>query len=494
MKKKIIILMAAGAILCAAAGYGLSSILDINGHIYTPGFKIVGDVLEPYSVKTMEGFSTEYIEDKQGRVKSISLKDVIDKAKPITPTSRLLITGEDGLTAEIENSNIEDCHIAFDTENGWEAVNLNHPVSSNIKRIIRIAVVSGEPPDYLGVNIITPEKDIMKITPGEMYSMELRESIRFEGTSSMDKDGVAYSDSIYTTHRYLYLKDLTEVNSNVLVMGDGGGYRLDDGEGFLEVKDNSVDYVCKDGKNSVKKVRGIMVDVPKRSVMDAYYDASHYIDNGQNVMVLYLDGFGYDGYKNAIEKGYAPFLKSLPPADRASTVYSPVTNAGFAAMITGKDPSENGVYSRKQKDLSTPSIFGDMKDRGLKASLIEGNIKILNTEIEPILNADENSNGTIDDEIYNSAMKLVDTDTNYLLVHFHSLDDSGHDFGDLDERTMKTVSKIDSYAKDLVSKWKGKVIITSDHGMHTVVSEGDHGVFSYKDMIVPYIITGGGVK
>lgn len=494
MKKKMILFIAAGVILCITAGYGLSSVFTINENVYTPEFKIIGDVSQPYSVKTIDSFSAAYIEDKQERIKSISLKDVIDKSKPITQKSKLLIIGEDGLTAEIENSDIDDCHIALDSENGWESINFNHPVSSNIKRIVRIVVVSEDPPDDYGVNIITPEKDIMKITPGQMYSMELRQSTRLEGTSSLDRDGVTYSDSIYTTHKYIYLKDLMEVNTNILVMGDEGGYKLDDGEGYLEVGDNYIDYVCKDAKDSIKKVSGIMVDIPKRSVMDTYYDARHYIDNIQNVLVLYLDGFGYDEYKNAVEKGYAPFLKSLALADRASTVYRPVTNAGFAAMITGKDPGQNGVYSREQKDLLVPSIFGDIKNMNLKAALVEGNIKILNTEIEPILNVDENKNGTIDDEIYSSAMKLTSTDINYLLVHFHSIDDSGHDFGDLDERTMKTVSTIDGYTKDLVSGWKGKVIITADHGMHSVQYEGDHGIFSCKDMIVPYIITGGGVK
>jgi hypothetical protein len=37
------------------------------------------------------------------------------------------------------------------------------------------------------------------------------------------------------------------------------------------------------------------------------------------------------------------------------------------------------------------------------------------------------------------------------------------------------------------------VIITSDHGMHSTDTGGYHGVFRYEDMIVPYIITEGGI-
>lgn len=494
MKRKIILILAAAAILCICTGYGLSSILYSNRDMYIPSLRITGDVYEPYSLNSMDGFSTVYIDNKNEKVKSISLKDVIDRSKPVSEKNKLLIMGSDGLVAEIECSNIGDCYIAFDYKNGWESINLNHPVSSNIKMIARIAVVSEDPFDNYGVNIITPEKEIIKITPGQMYLKELRQYTKFEGTSSIDREGKAYSDSIYTTHRYIKLTDIAGVDSNILVMGAEGGYSLNDGQGYLELNDNTIDYVFSDMETVVKNISGIMMDIPKRTVMDTYYDSGHYIDNGQNVMVLYLDGFSYDEYINAVGKGYAPYLKSLTEADRASTVYKPVTNAGFAAMITGKGPDENGVYSREQKDLKVPDIFKYVADTGGKAALAEGNIKILNTGVEPVLNVDSNNSGSCDDEIYESALDLIKKDCNFLMVHFHSIDDSGHDFGNMDERTMKTVSTIDGYVKNLVSQWKGKVIITADHGMHEVQSAGDHGSFCPDDMIVPYLIIGGGDK
>jgi hypothetical protein len=491
MNKRNIMIITGAILIGMCAGYGLSLLLNQGSSVYTPSFKITGDVADSYAVKDMKGFDTARIDIGGRKVESIALKDVIVKSKPVSDDSRLLIVGDDGLTAEIGSRNLDGCYIAFSPENAWEAINFNHPISSNIKRISEIVVISNNPPNEYGVNIITPVRNLMKLTPGSMRSMELMKSPRFEGKSSVDRGGTTYTASIYTSHYIVKLKDIAGVKSGVIIMGDSGAYKLDDGEGYLEVMDNSINYICSDMKQTLKKISGIMVDAPVRTVMDTYYDAVNYMEMGEDVMVVYLDGFGYHQYLNAVEKGFAPYLKSLPEADKASTVYMPVTNAGFAAMITGKNPGENGIFSRKQMDLKVPDIFKEAERMGKKAVLLEGNIKILNTNLEPVLEVDANSDGSSDDEIYESAEKCMGQGYNLVFVHFHSIDSSGHSFGDLGESTMKTISTIDGYIRELSANWKGRIIITSDHGMHSVQGEGDHGVFSCEDMIVPYIIIGG---
>ncbi|MFA7215632.1 MAG: alkaline phosphatase family protein, partial [Bacillota bacterium] len=159
--------------------------------------------------------------------------------------------------------------------------------------------------------------------------------------------------------------------------------------------------------------------------------------------------------------------------------------------LTGGLPSENGVHTRKEMDISTPSIFEYAKKRGKSSVLVEGNIKILNLEIEPILNIDKNSNGSADDEIRDKALEKMNEGQNLMVVHFHGIDDSGHNYGDLSFQTMERIKLTDGYVKELVYRWDGRVIITADHGMHSTSEGGSHGEFRYEDMVVPYIICEG---
>lgn len=235
---------------------------------------------------------------------------------------------------------------------------------------------------------------------------------------------------------------------------------------------------------------GNEIDYSEGSVMDAYHDTLKYLKNSERVMILYLDGFGYHQYEYAIENGYAPFLEKSNKADQVTTVYEPVTNAGFAAMITGKPPSENGVHSRKEKDLKVISIFGQAQKLNKKALLVEGNIKILNTEIEPLLNIDKNKDGFTDDEVFEKAQKNIQ-EYDLIMVHFHGIDDCGHKYGDLAKKTMERIKIVDGYVEQLVLNWEGRVIITSDHGMHKTEQGGSHGEYIEKDLLIPYLITEG---
>jgi predicted AlkP superfamily pyrophosphatase or phosphodiesterase len=175
----------------------------------------------------------------------------------------------------------------------------------------------------------------------------------------------------------------------------------------------------------------------------------------------------------------------------AFSVYTPVTNAGMAAILTGRPPSENGVHTRKEMDILTPSIFGYAEQSGKSSVMIEGNIKVLNLEIEPVLNIDRNSSGSTDDEIRDKALEMMEQSYNLMVVHFHGIDDSGHSCGDLSPETMERVKATDGYVEQLVSRWNGRVIITADHGMHSTSGGGSHGEFRYEDMVVPYIICEG---
>jgi hypothetical protein len=54
----------------------------------------------------------------------------------------------------------------------------------------------------------------------------------------------------------------------------------------------------------------------------------------------------------------------------------------------------------------------------------------------------------------------------------------------------------ESWLSTLAPRESGRVIITADHGLHETGHPdrlGDHGIFCGEDMLVPYILIGGGL-
>lgn len=287
------------------------------------------------------------------------------------------------------------------------------------------------------------------------------------------------------------LKDILEERPDkALVIGASGEVKAIEEGGWFEAGD-SIDYLYDSGKSRINGLKGVIINPPDSIITDGYYDISKYLKK-ERVLFLLLDGFGYHQYEYAVENGYLQYLGKRAKASKALSVYKPVTNAGLAAIISGKLPIENGVHSRKDRELKVDSIFKRAEDLNKTYIYIEGNIGILNTEIEPVLNLDNNEDGFTDDEVFESTLEAITKDYNFIFTHFHGIDDSGHTNGDLSNETMEVIRKIDTYVEKLASNWDGKVIITADHGMHSTEEGGNHGEFRYEDLIVPYIIFDGG--
>lgn len=495
MKKRIVgitvIMMVLGVLLLGCS----TTAKKTTVYNYVPSFKLMGDVEEVLTVTNMEDFQSLQKEIHGEERTLLSLQQLIEIAKPVPEEYELLLVGQDGLMARIDGKGIEECYVGFSQENVWELINPKHPVSSNIKKLKEVLVISKKQDWDYGVNIINSEENFMNITPGNLYSMPSTIFPYFEGKSSIQHQQEVYETSIYTEQKILRLKEILPSlveEEKILAMGALGEYQWFDIESYLKMLDNKTQLFDKEGKIKINDIQGLIFNPPSNSIMDTYYDSSYFLKQNEKVLILFLDGFGYHQYRYALEHGYAPFLKTLQPAKKATSVYQSVTNAGFAAMITGKPPYENGVYSRRQRELKTPSIFAVANELKKQSILIEGDMKILNTEIEPILNIDRNKNGMTDDEVFESAIKNLTNQQDLMLVHFHGIDDMGHRYGDLHEKTMERIQLIDGYIQELVARWNGKVIITADHGMHTTDEGGNHGSFRYEDMIVPYLLTEGG--
>lgn len=291
-------------------------------------------------------------------------------------------------------------------------------------------------------------------------SKEAREVQIINGT-----DGKVNSYAIYTEEGDILYTDFVDINSSIL---------------------NNV--IVKSNNFTVKNPIGIVENPPNVSITDIRDIVLESLELNTKVLLIYIDGLGYELYEKSFNLGYLPYISTLGKGTRALTVYPSITDVTFASMVTGETPKYTGIHSREKKELEIDTIFDIASRQGKSSKIIEGNIRIIVDEVETVLNIDKNKNGTIDDEIYETAMKELENPTDLLLVHFHSYDDFGHKYGPSSIEALEQLKVLDSYVENMMSNFSGKVIITSDHGMHNVDNGGEHGSFSPLDMFIPIII------
>ncbi|MFA5523762.1 MAG: alkaline phosphatase family protein [Tissierellales bacterium] len=246
--------------------------------------------------------------------------------------------------------------------------------------------------------------------------------------------------------------------------------------------------VVKAGSFVTSNPIGIIENSPKERITDIKNLVLKSLDKENKVLIIYIDGLGYELYEKAIYQGNVPYIASLNRGIRALTVYPPITNVAFAAMVTGETPKYTGIQSRDKKPLLAPTIFDAASKKGKTSKIIEGNIRILTSDVETILNIDENNDGTIDDEIYRSALEELKNPPHILLVHFHSYDDMGHRYGPSSKEALEQLKVLDLYIEDITKNFIGDIIITSDHGMHDEEGGGSHGNFLPMDLFIPIIL------
>jgi len=254
-------------------------------------------------------------------------------------------------------------------------------------------------------------------------------------------------------------------------------------------------YLLKEEGTSRKNNRGVTVyttrlrvpladgqidiagDLPDLIITETYADAMRSLKQGERVMILNLDGLGWE----MLTRADAPYLQSLQP-ERALACYPPISQVSLASMLTGEPPHKHGVHDRKTREMAREDIFAKAQAMGKSCAYIEGSQALLKTSVAPVLSLS-------DEEAFASARKALESNPDLLFVHFHEIDETAHAHGPYAERTMQKIREIDGYAKSLCEGFEGRIIITADHGLHeTKEGGGDHGQFVLEDMIVPYII------
>lgn len=452
---------------------------------YAPGFQVIGDVETALDVNSMNGYRTETIKKDNKVYGTMPLEDIIVSAKPRSTSFDLIFVGEDGLSSKIKGDDLSGCHLAYSKKFDWELINEFHPISSQVKNLKSIVVISTAIDDDKNAVGINDKNGYRSTTSGNLFLSGYTEARIFEGQSELNGKEV----TVYTTHQQIMPEALLSSEKEICIFGRDGSIKFDkkSSESFFEITKTGVNYIAQD-KTEVEDVAGIIADPPKFSITDVSSDTVYQLEKGNDVMIIELDGLGWEMLEMAKEKGLASYLSGLE-AQQALSVYPPISPAGLAAMITGTTPDINGVTGRGIMDFTGEDIFSKAQKLSKTVAYIEGDIKMLNTSIEPILSVNE---GAQDSIVFKNTQKAIAEKNQLIFTHFHSIDDDATTYGPYSEESMEQIKLVDDMVKQLVEGFNGTVIITSDHGLHATETAGTHGRLCSEDMIVPYIIVKGG--
>jgi hypothetical protein len=219
------------------------------------------------------------------------------------------------------------------------------------------------------------------------------------------------------------------------------------------------------------------------------------VAEAERVALIFMDGFGYVRYTEALAEGLVPRLEAMGEPLLALTTYPPITSVSTASLLTGAPPSVHGVDTRGIRKTETETLFDVAASAGLKVVAVEGeslSFALRNAELQ--LSADFDGNGNTDDNVLTQALGVLsDGAPDLLFVHFHGIDDAGHSYGPGAGEERAVIQEEDEAVGRIVESLpQGTlVIIFADHGMHKVNEEGrlgNHGHLIDRDIYVPIFL------
>lgn len=459
---------------------------------FVPALNITGDVEQALRIdrETAAGFTWGEVDKEDVTLPCLELAELVQKAAPRAAAYDLLLVGTDGLASEISGDNLDGCHVAFSEEFSWECINENHPISSRIKMLQTVVVITREGTvDAGGVGFVAGEETRL-MTAGQIWRQALTFSNEFEGTSEIGGNHV----TVYTPrYRLPTAALLPEVESLCVVGKDGSMQYLRNGkETFVERAGNQLDFAFADG--TIKKdIAGLMTDAPALCITETQRDALHILERGEPVLIIELDGWGWMMQQQADAGGHTPFLSALD-RQQAIAVYPTISPVGLASILTGATPDAHGIHDRNTREFEGVDLFAQAAERGLKALYVEGETALIATSLQPTLSPDLGGLAGTDDEVFENARAAIQQQPDLLYVHFHGIDDIATDKGPYAAENFEKMAEVDGYVRQLVEAWNGKVIITADHGLHETEAGGTHGSFVAEDLLVPYVICDGGAR
>ena len=216
--------------------------------------------------------------------------------------------------------------------------------------------------------------------------------------------------------------------------------------------------------------------------------------SARHVLILLLDGLGYQHYVEARQEGLTPNLAALGEPLLGLTTYPPVTSVSMASLLTGAPPQVHGAFRRGIRQTEVETLFDAASGAGLYVVVVEGESLPFNLRSAEIrLSGDRDGNGSTDDNVLANALAALDAGMpNLLYVHFHGIDDAEHIYSPGAPEELAAVHEVDSAVGQVIKALPQDtlVLILADHGQHLVEADeegrvGNHGSLIESDMFIP---------
>jgi len=215
-----------------------------------------------------------------------------------------------------------------------------------------------------------------------------------------------------------------------------------------------------------------------------------------HVLLLFLDGLGYVRYTEALADGLIPYLATLEKPRVGLTTYPPCTVVSTASLLTGAPPSVHSATQRNIHKTETETLFDTATAAGLRVVAVEGYAVSFNLRSAELrLSGDRDGNGSTDDNVLANALAVLEEGMPDLFyVHFHGIDDAGHEYGPGAPEEKAKIREVDAAVEQIVEAAPPGtlVIVFADHGMHAVNESGrlgNHAHLIERDMFIPVQLT-----
>jgi predicted AlkP superfamily pyrophosphatase or phosphodiesterase len=227
----------------------------------------------------------------------------------------------------------------------------------------------------------------------------------------------------------------------------------------------------------------------------------------RHVVLVSIDGLRPD----AIAAYDAPTLQRLTREGSytllANTITPSKTLPSHTSMLTGETPDRHGVLwntalSSERDRIEQPNVFSVARERGYRTAAFFSKSKFHPLQRPETLDFSQSPGGWFgrwrsDRTVTDVERFLATASPNLLFVHLADPDRAGHGSGWMSADYGRAVSESDAAVQRLLAAAEVAFgagnytfIVTADHGGH----ERDHGTADARDMTIPWIAWGRGVR
>jgi Uncharacterized proteins of the AP superfamily len=171
----------------------------------------------------------------------------------------------------------------------------------------------------------------------------------------------------------------------------------------------------------------------------------------KQVVLFYIDAFGYERYEDSAQKGLVVNISSLGEPIKAMAVYPSVSQNNAKAMVTGQPPDLIKADFRGYIP-DNETMLDIMDDYGMKPVWVDGTSSPVSVN-GTISNVDADKDGTADDEAVDAAIRRYKEGANLVIVHLKSTDLVMHQYGPYSPEGEASMKLADELVGRMMEIW-----------------------------------------